>query len=135
MGKAVYLACILSNLSQLPYFVRGGMTQRLAFPGWILLLIVIFFTRKIYVSKSAKRICGIALLFVAWCAILTIFMGNKYFSSSLVYAFFISLFVFALGNVAGEHLTPKNLKTLMVLYVFTTMIVTAAIFFEYFGFG
>ena len=52
-----------------------------------------------------------------------------------MYAFFISLLVFGLGNVSANHLKKNNVRSLMVLYVATTFILTAAIFIQYFGLG
>ena len=132
---AVYLACILSNLSQLPYFVRNDMTQLIAFPGWIILALAVLFTGRVRISKSAINICFTAILFVVWCGFLWVFTSHRYFSSSLMYAFFISLLVFVLGNVSADHLTKNNIRSLMILYTATTFLLTAAIFVQYFGLG
>ena len=42
----VALACFFSNISQLPFFVSTGMTQKLNMPMWIILLLYIFLKKK-----------------------------------------------------------------------------------------
>ena len=45
----VALACFLSNISQLPFFVSAGMTQKLNMPMWIMLLLYIFLKKKMII--------------------------------------------------------------------------------------
>lgn len=46
----VALACFLSNISQLPFLVSAGMTQKLNMPMWIVLLLYIFLKKRLEYS-------------------------------------------------------------------------------------
>lgn len=46
----VYLiaaACFFSNISQLPFFVSTGMTQKLNVPIWIVLMLYLFLRKEL----------------------------------------------------------------------------------------
>ena len=63
---ALYLACMLSNLSQLPLLVRAGMTQILAYPGWALLAVVLLFFGKLKVRKTFAVQILLGMLWIFW---------------------------------------------------------------------
>ena len=132
---ALYLGCFLSNLSQLPVFVRAGITQMLAFPGWILLAIAIFLTSRVTLNKSVLRQLAMGMVLVSWLLFDTIIISKNQFNSSLVYSYVISLFIMLLGSWSSEYVDGKVLKNISNIYVVTMLLVAADIFIEYFGVG
>ena len=75
----VALACFFSNISQLPFFVSTGMTQKLNMPMWIILLLYIFLKKKIRVFYSTFKIffaiCSVFVLIL----LSSIVTNNSYF--------------------------------------------------------
>lgn len=131
---SLYLACILSNLSQLPVFVQEGVTQRLAFPGWIILAVVLLFvSQRIPIKRNTYPVLVLTAFLFVWLLFDTLAMGNIFFSSSLLYCFLISLFVFALGSWSSEYISGRIINNIIILYVLTALWVSAAIFVRYFG--
>ena len=50
------VACLLTNLSQLPILVSIGKTQVLAAPGWLLLGVYILLTKRMVFDKRTLRL-------------------------------------------------------------------------------
>lgn len=132
---SLYLACLLSNISQLPMFVRSGLTQRLAFPGWILLVIAIFLSRKVKINKPIMTQIGLGAALVIWLLIDSLLLSKTQFSSSMFYSYMISLFIFLLGSWSSGFVDKHVLKNINTIFVVSMFIVTANIFIEYFGVG
>ena len=132
---SLYLACLLSNISQLPMFVRSGLTQRLAFPGWILLVIAIFLSRKVKINKPIMTQIGLGAALVIWLLIDSLLLSKTQFSSSMFYSYMISLFIFLLGSWSSGFVDKHVLKNINTIFVVSMLIVTANIFIEYFGVG
>ncbi len=132
---SLYLGCLLSNISQLPMFVRSGLTQRLAFPGWILLVIAIFLSRKVKINKSIMTQIGFGVALVVWLLMDSLLLSKTQFSSSMFYSYMISLFIFLLGSWSSEYVDKRVLKNINTIFVVSMFVVTANIFIEYFGVG
>ena len=132
---SLYLGCLLSNISQLPVFVRAGMTQNLAFPGWILLAIAILLSKKIKIQNSAMRQIELGVLLALWLLIDSLFVLKSQFSSSMFYSYAISLFIFLLGTFSSNYIEKRVLGNINIIYIVTMLLVTGNIFFEYFGVG
>ena len=99
----VALACFLSNISQLPFFVSAGMTQKLNMPMWIMLLLYIFLKKKIKVFYSTFKIffaiCSVFVLIL----LSSIVTNNSYFNSSVLQSLILSLFIYCLGTFVGDQ--------------------------------
>ena len=130
---SLYIGCILSNLSQMPYFVKAGMTQNIAFPGWILVLISILITGKIRINHLLKNVAAGAVVFFAWIAALTVITSNSYFSSSMTYSFVIAIFMLCLGFWSGEYIDKRILNNIFICYIVSIVVVSISIFIQYFG--
>ena len=114
---SLYLGCILSNISQLPVFVKAGLTQEIALPGWALLLVAIFLSKKIRIYRPVIKQLGLGLLFVAVLLFDSIIVSEIQFKSSLFYSYMISLLIFLLGTWSSEHIDDRvfrNLNTVRV---------------------
>ena len=129
---ALYSGCILSNLSQLPIFVRAGLTQVLAFPGWILLAIAIIISSKVTLKRAVLRQLALGLILVVWLLFDTIIIGKNQFSSSIVYSYIISVFIMVLGSWSSDFVDVRVLKNISNVYVATMLLVTVDIFFLFF---
>ena len=132
---SLYLGCLLSNISQLPMFVRSGLTQQLAFPGWILLVIAIFLSGKVKINKSIMTQIGFGVALVVWLLMDSLLLSKTQFSSSMFYSYMISLFIFLLGAWSAEYVDKRVLKNINTIFVVSIFIVSANIFIEYFGVG
>lgn len=132
---SLYLGCFLTNISQLPIFVQAGLTQRLAFPGWILLTIAIFISRKIRMTKSViTQICfGVAL--IIWLLLDSLLISMFQFRSSIFYSYMISLFIFTLGSWVSEYVNERVFENINKIFVVSIFLVSANIFVEFFGVG
>lgn len=132
---SLYLGCLLSNISQLPLFVRTGLTQRLAFPGWILLAVSIFLSGRVKIRKPVLNQLGLGFIFVTWLLIESLIFRKRQFSSSMFYSYMISLFIFLLGSWSSEYVDDRVLKNINSIFVGSMLVVTTNIFVEYFGVG
>lgn len=131
----VVLACFFSNISQLPFLVSAGITQKLNTPIWIVLLLYIFLNKKIRISYNMFRVffaLGIVFVLILLSIIIT---NNSYFNSSVLQSLILSLFIYCLGSFAGKQFTDENLKILSLSYAISATIVALSIYVEYFSVG
>ena len=129
-------ACLLSCLSQLPFFVSTGMTQMVSFPFWVIAFLFLFLNSRGKISKSSLCLIIPAFIFISFILLAYIFNSSStYFSSSLFYSYVISMFIFLIGNMAGKYTSEKMIKSIYWAYIVGTAIVSVSIFVQYFGFG
>lgn len=131
----IVLACFLSVFSQLPIFVASERTQIVSFPIWIVSFALVLLASKGKIKADVLRIYIPTFIFVAIVLFHTVFTSSNYFSSSLLRAFLISLFVFTIGAMAGPFLLEEHLQSVMRAYIFATLIISIYIFINYFGFS
>lgn len=132
---SLYLGCFLSNISQLPIFVQAGLTQRLSFPGWILLTIAIFLSRKIRITKPTITQISLGVALIIWLLLDSLLISKFQFKSSMFYSYMISLFIFILGSWVSEYVNERVLGNINRLFVVSIFLVSANIFVEFFGIG
>ena len=135
---ALYLACLLSNLSQMPLFVTSGITQLLAFPGWIILVLMLLLNAATGTIVFRQRLLNrlfLAILIVLIIAAESVLTGNGHYSSSLSYSYFISIFIFLLGAAVAGYVSERVLRNLILIYIVSSLAVSLSIFIQYFGFG
>lgn len=132
---SLYLGCFLSNISQLPIFVQAGLTQRLSFPGWILLTIAIFLSRKIRITKPTITQISLGVALIIWLLLDSLLISKFQFKSSMFYSYMISLFIFILGSWVSEYVNERILGNINRLFVVSIFLVSANIFVEFFGIG
>lgn len=132
---SLYLGCFLSNISQLPIFVQAGLTQRLSFPGWILLTIAIFLSRKIRITKPTITQMSLGVALIIWLLLDSLLISKFQFKSSMFYSYMISLFIFILGSWVSEYVNERVLGNINRLFVVSIFLVSANIFVEFFGIG
>lgn len=126
------LACVLSNLSQLPFLVKLGVTQFLNIPIWIILFIFLLFFNKIYINKKIYMLF-LGITFVISCSfIFSLFNGKEYLNSSILRSLLISIYIYIIGIFCSDFLDKKNLEKLLLFYVISALIVSFIIYIEYF---
>ncbi len=132
----LYGACLFSCLSQLPFFISGGMTQTVSFPLWILAFIVLFLNSGWKIDGSILKLAVPSCVFVFFVLLASLFNSNiSYTSSSLFYSFLISMFIFLVGNMGGKYATDEVIGKIYLFYIVGTVIVSVSVFVQYFGFG
>ena len=132
---SLFIACLLSNLSQLPVLVRSGYTQQLAFPGWILVLITVLFSRRLIIKRSMLPQLGLAAALLMWLLLDSLFTQGNLFSSSMIYSYLISFFVFLLGAWTADYIYDDVIDKIIGIFIISMLVVSASIFVQYFGIG
>ena len=131
----IVVACFLSNLSQLPYFVSSGKTQLVCFPIWGVLFVVLLLKSHWRVSNSIVNM-GLAVgAFLVLLLIFSFVSGKEYFSSSLVYSVVISMFMFVIGTFSAPYVDAEVFQRIIISYSVSTFIVAITVFIQYFGVG
>lgn len=131
----IVLACFLSNLSQLPYFISKGSTQILSIPIWILLFITLIVTNRFKISKALINILVLMVLFIMILIILYIISSKDYFSSSLFYSTLISVIILIIGSLISPIFNKDIFRYIVISYVLSSLVVSLVVFVKYFGIG
>lgn len=131
----IVLACFLSNLSQLPYFISKGTTQILSVPIWILLFLTLIVTNRFKISKALINILVLMVLFIMILIILYIISSKDYFSSSLFYSTLISVFILIIGSLISPIFNKDIFRYIVISYVLSSLVVSLVVFVKYFGIG
>lgn len=131
----IVVACFLSNLSQLPYFVSSGETQVVCFPIWGVLFVVLLLKSHGRVSTSIVSMGLPVVAFLVLLLIFSFFGGNDYFSSSMVYSVVISVFMFVIGIFIAPYVDVDLFHKIIISYSVSTFVVAVTVFIQYFGVG
>lgn len=131
----IVVACFLSNLSQLPYFVSSGKTQLVCFPIWGVLFVVLLLKSHGRVSTSIVSMGLPVVAFLVLLLIFSFFGGNDYFSSSMVYSVVISVFMFVIGIFIAPYVDVDLFHKIIISYSVSTFVVAVTVFIQYFGVG
>ena len=131
----IVVACFLSNLSQLPYFVSSGKTQVVCFPIWGVLFVVLLLKSHGRVSTSIVSMGLPVVAFPVLLLIFSFFGGNDYFSSSMVYSVVISVFMFVIGIFIAPYVDVDLFHKIIISYSVSTFVVAVTVFIQYFGVG
>ena len=132
----LYGACFFSCFSQLPYFVTSGKTQMVCFPLWILAVVLLFMNCHFRINKNILMLFAPASTFFTLIMLYSLFNpSTKYWDSSLLYSFVISLFIFLVGTMGSNYCDNETLNKIYLSYISGTFIVSVAIFIDYFGFS
>lgn len=135
---SVYLiaaACFFSNISQLPFFVSTGITQKINTPIWVAVLFYIFLKKRIRIFYETFKILYVIGIVVALASLSTIITNNSYFSSSILQCLIISVFIYCLGTFVGGDFNEQDLKIICLSYAVSAALVSISIYAEYFLVG
>lgn len=134
-GKLLILACILSNVSQLPVLVTTGMTQWMNTPIWIVLLIYCFPKNLIRFNKGEIFIIVALCFIVSGGMVFEIITGQNYIGSSILTCMLMSSFIYFIGSFLGNRLNDVDLKIIVLSYAVSSIVVAIAVFVQYFAKG
>ena len=129
-GKAISIACALTNLSQLPSIVNLSITKVFSVPVWIIVAVVCAIKRKkldIYETKSF----WILLYFFFGYIIARSIFNHTYLDSKLNYQIFMAGFIVLVGSMAGEFINKYDFDLMCETYIISGMIVCVNIFTTY----
>lgn len=132
---SLYLGCVLSNISQLPQFVRSGLTQLLAYPGWLLLAFSLLLAHNAKLRRPVLAQLLLGSFWVLWLLMDSLIVSEFQFRSSIFYSYLVSIFIFLLGSFASDYVSQRILNNLNTAFVLSMLVVAMVIFFEYFGLG
>lgn len=131
----IVLACILSNLSQLPYFVNNGKTQIISIPIWFLSFIILLSINRFKISRHLFKLLLLTIIFIILILTFSIIYNKNYFSSSMIYSLAISLFIIIIGSLISPFFNRDTFQKILISYVLSSLIVSIVVFIKYFGFG
>ncbi|MDU3212204.1 O-antigen ligase family protein [Anaerococcus sp.] len=131
----IVLACILSNLSQLPYFVNNGKTQIISIPIWFLSFIILLSINRFKISRHLFKLLLLTIIFIILILTFSIIYNKNYFSSSMIYSLAISLFIIIIGSLISPFFNRDTFQEIVISYVLSSLIVSIVVFIKYFGFG
>lgn len=129
------LACFLSNISQLPYFVSSGITRMLNMPVWVLVLGYLVMKGQIQLTHKIARPLYALYVVIAGMLVLSIFWENSYFNSSVFSNLFLSLFIYCLGGFAGRYISEEGLRAILWTYAVSAFLVSVSIYTQFFASG
>ena len=127
--------CVLSNLSQLPYFVEQSMSSSISVALWIVLGVIVLLFSRFAIGRSFKMLVLLDLLFFATLGINTLLFRLDYWSSSHIRALFIANFVFLIGCCTSNKVDRKFITWIIWGYVLSSCVVALDIYFRFFTEG
>lgn len=128
-----YLLCllvILTNLSQMPIFVSGGITQYISMPLWIILFIYCVLHDKRPEFSAFKTIVSLAIFFGFFYQIASA-LNPAYQKTSLPSVLMISLFVLVCSSCIANDINVNSLNKILTSYVLSVIIVGISVYMTY----
>ncbi len=127
--------CVLSNLSQLPYFVDLGLSSALSTGLWAVCGVFVILFSRFSIRRSLKELLLFDLLFVVALAINTFLFQLDYWSSSHIRALLSANFVFIIGCCIANKVDRQLITWIIWGYVLSSCIVALDIYFRFFADG
>ncbi len=128
---------VLTNLSQLPFFVDKGVTGYVSYACWGFLAIMLLLINNKISRNAMNIILGICFLFIVLSLFYMVtgrdYLGSNVFSSIIVSSGVLIISSFIPKESFGEN--GVDLDRLYYSYVISATIVALVVYFEYFGVG
>lgn len=134
VSVCLVIVCVITNLSQLPFFVTRSSSQLVSVAAWFVLALFMLLKRSFRIVDT--RVLGLlkyAYFFAVLMFIQGIFTGIAYYQSSLLYSYFLSVFIYFIGFFAAGHVDEKKRQVIAYAYVISAFIVSFIIYIQYFG--
>ena len=132
LGIAVALVCFISNLSQLPILVEFGLSSTIAIFAWLLFAgYCVLYGLNWKIGRTLIALILLAAGLFIFLVMAEFISGTSYLSSSLVYPFFLSIFILFLGYNVGEYIGERDLEWITFAYIAGAILVGGNIFFEF----
>lgn len=122
IGRFLCLLVLITNLSQMPFFVDAGITQLLSYPIWGLAVIVCLFYRLRPRFVNIKGILVLFVLFVMMYILLSA-INEAYSRSQLPSVIILAFFVLIIGTCLGPKVSEGDLECIYTFYIFSSLIV------------
>ena len=122
------IVIFITNITQVPQMIDTGLNSSLAFVCWIICLIFLLLEKKFCFRKKLFKILLISMAFFIYILCLHVLTGNNYLSSSVVYPFFLSNFVFLIGFLLTPYIKTSNYVFLFYSYIISGIIVAIAVY-------
>lgn len=124
------LTCFFTNISQIPFIVKKGMSSKISIIFWLISLIVLVYNKKIFISNKI-----VPYIICTWCLLIFVFFielltGNKYIKSVITYSYLVSFFIFILGFFYSKVIPIENYKNIALSYVISGIIVSVFVALE-----
>lgn len=129
-GKAISIACILTNLSQLPSIVNLSITKMFSVPVWIIIAAICVMKRKKLDMYETRGFWILLYLFFVY-IIVGSFFNYTYLNSKLNYQIFMAGFILLVGLMAGKFLRKCDFNLMCGAYIISGMIVCINVFTTY----
>jgi len=126
----VSVVCVCSNLSQLPLLIGSEVAKFTIITMWTLLggvLFVIAQKNKILHSYTSF-ILVVSIWFGFIVAIMELLTPGLYFASSMLYPFYLSIFVFIVGYKSAVKITTESFKVVIWAYAISSAAVAISIY-------
>lgn len=125
------LACFITNISQLPSLIESEYSRILSVGVWGFM--GIYCLLKCYISFTSKVLFPIIIMSILllWSLLLTIFTSNEYLNTSLLYSFYLSMFIFFVGFWLSKDIKNDKIHFLILSYAISSVILSINIFINY----
>lgn len=126
------LAVIVTNLSQIPFFVDNQLTKLISVPVWILIFNYIIFNNLIKISKNILFYLFLWGGFICYIFILEVFKQGKYLGSVFVYPYTICVFILCIGYFLSNKINKNDFKLIAKGYIYSGILVTLCVYLDSF---
>lgn len=134
VSVCLVIVCVLTNLSQLPFFAARSSTRMISVAAWFALALLMLLKKDFQIVDI--RILGLlkyAYFFAAATFVQALFTGIAYQRSSLLYSYFLSVFVYFIGFFAAGRIHEEKRDALANAYVISAFVVSLIIYIQYFA--
>lgn len=129
------IACILSNLSQLPFFVNAQLTQKINMPIWIVVAGYAAIVCNTNISIKTLKLLGLFIFATIGVLLFSLLTNGYYFQSSILKCTILSLFIYIIGELSGRAISKEAIRTITLSYAYSAAVVALFIYRQYFSDG
>lgn len=126
----ICLVCFVTNISQIPFFVTRGLSNKLSTPVWAILCLYCIFRYSKISMRYIKGFFLCAAFFGIYYVVGQLFI-NAYSESELVRAIMLSVFVLFVGVLVGRELRFEDWDSIITAYIISGLILMIMIYFTY----
>ena len=129
------LACMMTNISQISFFVNTGLSSKVSTVIWAALGAVSLLLSGMKIIIKRLYVFWLSALFLLFLGLNSIIYNLNYWSSTHIYSLFISLFVFLIGCILTRIMDKDFFRYLIWGYVISACIVALEVYVRYFANG
>lgn len=125
------IVCVVTNISQLPYFVSLGISSLVATMTWVVFAIYLIFSHKMVLQTNVFPVVFFTLFLLFYALIMKAITGIDYVNTSLLSAIFTAIFVLIVSYIAGQRVNNKTLSVFSTCYILSAAFVGTFVFFQF----